>query len=102
MEYSTIGSGQEISAEGVVYDKESVKEGAIRPLVRLNSGSPVSHANKPLPCGCWKFAGLIGVSKPVLILALIRQAGFVNAAQARRFFAAHLSEAFSLPVTPFS
>jgi predicted transposase YbfD/YdcC len=37
-----------------------------------------------------------------LILALIRQAGFVNAAQARRFFAAHLSETFSLLVTPFS
>lgn len=37
-----------------------------------------------------------------LILALIRQAGFRNAAQARRFFAAHLSEAFSLLVTPFS
>lgn len=68
MEYSTIGPGQEISAEGVVYDKGSVKEGAIRPLVRLNSGSTVSHANKPLPCGCWKFAGLIGVSKPVLII----------------------------------
>jgi hypothetical protein len=68
MGYSTIGPGQEISAEGVVYDKGSVKEGAIRPLVRLNSGSPVSHANKPLPCGCWKFAGLIGVSKPVLII----------------------------------
>lgn len=37
-----------------------------------------------------------------LTLALIRQAGFVNAAQARRFFAAHLSDAFSLLVTPFS
>jgi predicted transposase YbfD/YdcC len=37
-----------------------------------------------------------------LILALIRQSGFGNAAQARRFFAAHLSEAFSLLVTPFS
>jgi predicted transposase YbfD/YdcC len=37
-----------------------------------------------------------------LILALIRQAGFLNAAQARRFFAAHLSIAFSLLVTPFS
>lgn len=37
-----------------------------------------------------------------LILALIRQSGFVNAAQARRFFAAHLSQAFSLLVTPFS
>jgi predicted transposase YbfD/YdcC len=37
-----------------------------------------------------------------LILALIRQSGFLNAAQARRFFAAHLSHAFSLLVTPFS
>jgi predicted transposase YbfD/YdcC len=37
-----------------------------------------------------------------LILALIRQAGFMNAAQARRFFSAHLSAAFSLLVTPFS
>lgn len=35
-----------------------------------------------------------------LILALIRQAGFTNAAQARRFFAAHLSVAFSILVTP--
>ena len=37
-----------------------------------------------------------------LILALIRQAGFINAAHARRFFSAHLSAAFSLLVTPFS
>jgi hypothetical protein len=37
-----------------------------------------------------------------LTLALIRQAGFTNAAQARRFFSAHLSAAFSLLVTPFS
>lgn len=37
-----------------------------------------------------------------LVLALIRQTGFLNAAQARRFFAAHLSSAFSLLVTPFS
>ena len=37
-----------------------------------------------------------------LILALIRQAGFLNAAQARRFFAAHLSAAFSLLITSFS
>ncbi|MGE5375728.1 MAG: ISAs1 family transposase [Bacteroidota bacterium] len=37
-----------------------------------------------------------------LVLALIRQMGFLNAAQARRFFAAHLSHAFSLLVTPFS
>lgn len=37
-----------------------------------------------------------------LVLALIRQAGFLNAAQARRFFSAHLPAAFSLLVTPFS
>jgi hypothetical protein len=37
-----------------------------------------------------------------LVLALIRQTGFLNAAQARRFFAAHLSLAFALLVTPFS
>jgi predicted transposase YbfD/YdcC len=37
-----------------------------------------------------------------LVLALIRQAGFHNAAQARRFFAAHLSKAFALLTTPFS
>lgn len=37
-----------------------------------------------------------------LVLTLIRQTGFLNAAQARRFFAAHLSHAFSLLITPFS
>jgi len=37
-----------------------------------------------------------------LILALIRQAGFHNAAQARRWFAAHLPAAFALLTTPFS
>lgn len=37
-----------------------------------------------------------------LVLAFIRQTGFLNAAQARRFFAAHLSHAFSLLFTPFS
>jgi predicted transposase YbfD/YdcC len=37
-----------------------------------------------------------------LVLALIHQTGFHNAAQARRFFAAHLSCAFSLLITPFS
>jgi len=37
-----------------------------------------------------------------LALALIRQAKFHNAAQARRWFAAHLSEAFALLTTPFS
>lgn len=37
-----------------------------------------------------------------LILALIRQTGFTNAGQDRRFFAAHLSAAFSILVTSFS
>jgi predicted transposase YbfD/YdcC len=37
-----------------------------------------------------------------LVLALIRQAKFHNAAQARRWFAAHLSDAFALLATPFS
>lgn len=37
-----------------------------------------------------------------LILALIRQAEFQNAAQARRYFAAHIPKAFSLLTTPFS
>jgi len=37
-----------------------------------------------------------------LVLALIRQAGFHNAAQARRWFAAHLSKAFALLTTPVS
>jgi len=35
-----------------------------------------------------------------LVLALIRQANFRNAAQARRWFAAHLSSAFRLLTTP--
>lgn len=37
-----------------------------------------------------------------LVLALIRQAKFHNAAQARRWFAAHLPQTFSLLTTPFS
>lgn len=37
-----------------------------------------------------------------LVLALIRQAQFHNAAQARRWFAAHLSETFALLTIPFS
>lgn len=37
-----------------------------------------------------------------LVLALIRQAKFQNAAHARRWFAAHIPEAFSLLTTPFS
>jgi predicted transposase YbfD/YdcC len=37
-----------------------------------------------------------------LVIALIHQANFQNAAQARRWFAAHLSDAFALLTTPFS
>lgn len=37
-----------------------------------------------------------------LVIALIRQAKFQNAAQARRYFASHVSEAFSLLTAPFS
>jgi predicted transposase YbfD/YdcC len=37
-----------------------------------------------------------------LVLALSRQAGFHNTAQARRWFAAHLSKTFALLTTPFS
>lgn len=37
-----------------------------------------------------------------LVIALIHQANFQNAAQARRWFAAHLSEAFTLLTSPFS
>jgi len=37
-----------------------------------------------------------------LVLALIRQAKFHNAAQARRWFAAHLAKAFALLTMPFS
>jgi predicted transposase YbfD/YdcC len=37
-----------------------------------------------------------------LVIALIYQANFQNAAQARRWFAAHLPEAFVLLTTPFS
>lgn len=46
--------------------------------------------------------GKVMASLNNLVLALIRQAGFRNAAQARRWFAAHLSEAFALLTTPFS
>jgi predicted transposase YbfD/YdcC len=37
-----------------------------------------------------------------LVLALIKQAHFHNTAQARRWFSAHIPQAFSLLVTPFS
>jgi len=37
-----------------------------------------------------------------LVLALIRQVKSQNAAQARRWFAGHIPEAFSLLTTPFS
>lgn len=46
--------------------------------------------------------GKIMASINNLVLALIRQANFHNAAQARRYFAAHLSHAFALLTTPFS
>lgn len=37
-----------------------------------------------------------------LVLALFKQANFDNAAQARRWYSAHLPQAFALLVTPFS
>lgn len=46
--------------------------------------------------------GKIMASINNLVLALIRQANFHNAAQARRWFAAHTSYAFALLTTPFS
>jgi predicted transposase YbfD/YdcC len=45
-------------------------------------------------------AGIIMTSINNLVLALIRQAKFYNAAQARRWFAANLSHAFTLLTTP--
>jgi len=47
-------------------------------------------------------SGKVMASINNLVLALIRQANFHNAAQARRWFAAHLSHAFALLTTPFS
>ena len=46
--------------------------------------------------------GKVMASLNNLVIALIRQANFQNAAQARRWFAAHLSDAFSLLTIPFS
>ncbi len=46
--------------------------------------------------------GKIMASINNLVIALIQQAKFHNAAQARRYFAGHLSEAFSLLTTPSS
>ena len=46
--------------------------------------------------------GKVMASLNNLVLALIRQANFQNAAQARRWFAAHLSQTFALLTTPFS
>jgi hypothetical protein len=37
-----------------------------------------------------------------LVLALIKQAKFHNAAKARRWFSAHIPQAFALLVAPFS
>jgi predicted transposase YbfD/YdcC len=47
-------------------------------------------------------AGKVMASINNLVLALIRQAKFHNAAQARRWFAAHIPQAFTLLTTPFS
>jgi predicted transposase YbfD/YdcC len=46
--------------------------------------------------------GKVMASLNNLVLALIRQAHFHNAPQARRWFAAHISQAFALLTTPFS
>jgi len=46
--------------------------------------------------------GKVMASLNNLVIALIRQAKFQNAAQARRHFAGHLAAAFSLLTTPFS
>ena len=46
--------------------------------------------------------GKVMASLNNLVLALIRQANFQNAAQARRWFAAQLSRTFALLTTPFS
>lgn len=46
--------------------------------------------------------GKVMASLNNLVLALIRQAHFQNAAQARRWFAAHIHQAFALLTTPFS
>jgi len=68
---------------GLHYRRDvTLKEDATRMTVG-NTGKVMASINNP-------------------VLALIRQAGFHNAAQARRWFAAHLSEAFALLTTPFS
>jgi predicted transposase YbfD/YdcC len=46
--------------------------------------------------------GKVMASLNNLVLALIRQAHFHNAAQARRWFAAYIDKAFALLTTPFS
>ena len=46
--------------------------------------------------------GKVMISINNLVIALTRQAKFQNTAQARRWFAAHISEAFSLLTSPFS
>lgn len=47
-------------------------------------------------------AGKVMASINNLVIALIRQAKFQNAAQARRWFDAHIPDAFALLTTPFS
>jgi hypothetical protein len=53
-------------------------------------------------CMISDYMGKVMASANNLVLALIRQAKFHNAAQARRWFTAHTSEAFRLLTTPFS
>ncbi len=46
--------------------------------------------------------GKVMASLNNLVIALLQQARWQNSAQARRYFAAHLAQAFSLLTTPFS
>ena len=47
-------------------------------------------------------AGKVMASINNLVLGLIRKSNFQNVVQARRWFAAHISEAFALLTTSFS
>jgi len=68
---------------GLHYRRDvTFKEDAIR-MTRGNMGNIMASINN-------------------LVIALIRQAKFQNAAQARRYFAGHIFQAFSLLTVPFS
>jgi len=68
---------------GLHYRRDVIfKEDAIR-MTRGNMGNIMASINN-------------------LVIALIRQAKFQNAAQARRYFAGHIFQAFSLLTVPFS